>query len=1408
MQNSVTRIKIILSLSLFLYFNINRVFSQNEKALPAPINTSKFTEYAPSVSADGKTLVFESDRQGDWKLFESRSNGKNWSVPTAIPKINTTFFEKDPLGGPCLSYDGNLLFFSAEGKDSDGHEDIYYSIREKGGWSAPMNLGRPINSEDYEGYPSLSANGKYLYFSRATYLLGYKKDPQQRCYRLMRSERGADGKWQAPLELPNPVNLTCEKAPRIMPDGKTLLFSSIRTGGKGNFDIYSSELQENGTWTNPVPVNLLNTSGSDQFVAIPACGKLMYYVKGGDIYTATVPNEALATIQGYLTDSTTNYPLSTKILVSEVSNPEKIIAEVTSDPLDGRFSVVLSPKGKYNLTINEAGYYRKKILIDLAATQTCETFEQDFKLIPLGGKVKNNEELVKLSFLAIDSQTNLTVPAAFEAKEVSSGKSIALQYNPNTLQHQGEFRFKEDYSIEASMKNYKRVSISLRVDEERGLLPVNIIKLAPLSSNFTIKAYQAGTDDLLKDTKVTITEITSQQTVELKANPETGEIGINLLNGKQYKLVVSSENFEAKEQTITKSENLKDLSVKLLSKPAFTVNLLAMDLETGEPLSASFTVTSEKTGKIFKGNQVKAKAYFPVGLFQNDQLKVEVISEGFVPAKSLLAITNVKLGEQSKYNLKLAVDRYPLLIKVLDAETQKPIKEATVKITELKTSGVIEAIRTPANDFKANLKRSGIYELIIKAEDYVELPKQTLNKSPEGGVINLMLLKKKRLPVNFAFFDILTNKPLKATFSVRLEKEQKTFSFKDESEGMVKVAEREVFTVETSADGYKPKQSTFNMVDFAVDKKYSFNISLEKALFVLKLKVINKLTKEPVGFGSYNITDLTTKTNKTDLVKLPLSDATVSINSDNKYHLEINAEGYEKFEQDISKLTNHELICPLTPKPSESALILSAVDSTNGRILAAVFKLISAKTRIVTQGKTSESSLSYKLPLIETDSFLLETFVKGYTLKNENIAYTTLGKTQKHVVNLSRNFSVLSLKAYDTQDNKPLSEVLFSLIDAKDNKPISDINTLPNGECSAELIPGRAYIIKAKLAGYDAYESLFTANIIDVNLPIKMRSFTKRTLFLYSMDSGTKNKVSASFTIYDPNKEIIATGKTDVLREQLPVVLKEKINYTYEIKAVGYKLYEGKITADSSMKNAPIASWLVKEDRKLIFRVTDSQTRKILEKCIAKLTDAKSNQELTLLKNGNEYSAELSPDASYILDIESIGYEKSITRIDPITDFKKDISLLKTKEPLELKQTNSSLNTVNPTEKMPNFTGQSFEKIEKGKAIVLNNVYFEQGSFIMQKESYTELDKIVTILKANPQTKIEIDGHTDNTGDPRLNLALSENRAKVILNYLVSKRIEEARLQFKGYGGTKPVAPNDSEENKKKNRRVEIVGIQ
>ncbi len=115
--------------------------------------------------------------------------------------------------------------------------------------------------------------------------------------------------------------------------------------------------------------------------------------------------------------------------------------------------------------------------------------------------------------------------------------------------------------------------------------------------------------------------------------------------------------------------------------------------------------------------------------------------------------------------------------------------------------------------------------------------------------------------------------------------------------------------------------------------------------------------------------------------------------------------------------------------------------------------------------------------------------------------------------------------------------------------------------------------------------------------------------------------------------------------------------------------------------------------------------------------------------------------------------------------------------------------------------------IEIGKSITLNNVFFVRSKSELMPDSFSELDRLVKVLSDNPQLKIEISGHTDNVGDPALNIKLSEDRVLAIKHYLITKSISSNRLSGKGYGGAKPVASNDKEETRKLNRRVEFVII-
>jgi outer membrane protein OmpA-like peptidoglycan-associated protein len=116
----------------------------------------------------------------------------------------------------------------------------------------------------------------------------------------------------------------------------------------------------------------------------------------------------------------------------------------------------------------------------------------------------------------------------------------------------------------------------------------------------------------------------------------------------------------------------------------------------------------------------------------------------------------------------------------------------------------------------------------------------------------------------------------------------------------------------------------------------------------------------------------------------------------------------------------------------------------------------------------------------------------------------------------------------------------------------------------------------------------------------------------------------------------------------------------------------------------------------------------------------------------------------------------------------------------------------------------ALQPIKTGKTVVLNNIFFETNSFELKKSSEVELTKLISFLQKYPDIKIEISGHTDNTGNEKFNLTLSENRAKVVAQYLISHGIDSKRIRYKGYGEKMPVADNNTEEGRSKNRRTEF----
>ena len=112
--------------------------------------------------------------------------------------------------------------------------------------------------------------------------------------------------------------------------------------------------------------------------------------------------------------------------------------------------------------------------------------------------------------------------------------------------------------------------------------------------------------------------------------------------------------------------------------------------------------------------------------------------------------------------------------------------------------------------------------------------------------------------------------------------------------------------------------------------------------------------------------------------------------------------------------------------------------------------------------------------------------------------------------------------------------------------------------------------------------------------------------------------------------------------------------------------------------------------------------------------------------------------------------------------------------------------------------------LQEGSTFVLKNIFFDFDKSVLLQQSYNELKGLVEILNKYPKMKIEVGGHTDGRGSIDYNQRLSESRAKAVVDYLISKGIDPARLKYKGYGKTQPIDSNNTDEGRARNRRVEF----
>lgn len=265
------------------------------KNIGGNINSAS-SDIFPRISSDGKTLYFISKKiggfGGDDSWYSKKDGSGNWGPSVNFGKsLNTSTHE----GILAISSDDQFAIVFGNYGGSFGSGDLFYIVRRGDRWTLPCNLGGTINSNSWESMANLAPDGKSLLFTSDR--SGGQGDED--IYVATLTENG----WTMPLNLGAVINTSgAEKYPFLSADGKTLYFSSNTHPGLGGQDLFYSKRMDD-SWTNwSKPVNLgkyINTTENDQDLTIPASGDIGFVVKynqsGGfgdaDIYTFVIPDE-------------------------------------------------------------------------------------------------------------------------------------------------------------------------------------------------------------------------------------------------------------------------------------------------------------------------------------------------------------------------------------------------------------------------------------------------------------------------------------------------------------------------------------------------------------------------------------------------------------------------------------------------------------------------------------------------------------------------------------------------------------------------------------------------------------------------------------------------------------------------------------------------------------------------------------------------------------------------------------------------------------------------------------------------------------------------------------------------------------------------------------------------------------
>jgi len=362
------------------------------EAMPAPLNRFQL-QYFPYTTADQRSFIFTarsgSRPEHDENIYLSEWKNGSWQAPASISEnINSPANE----GAATISGDGKtLVFTSCNRPDSQSDCDLYISFRTGDTWSKPRSMGDTVNSKSWDSQPSLSADGRTLYFT-STRGGGVGKEDIWVTY------RNEDDSWQKPVNLGATVNSTGrDMAPSIHVSGSTLYFVSDGHLGLGGLDVFKTSRLANSSWAAPENLGYpLNTQADEGSLFITPDNETGYYSRTESmdpgavsikLYRFAVPEAWRSALkstyaQGRVFDAGTKKPLAAQVQLYDLG-ADSLVQQVRSDKVSGEYTVVLTEGKQYGLYVSAPGYLTNSLSFDYRSARQLTPVALDVYLDPI-----------------------------------------------------------------------------------------------------------------------------------------------------------------------------------------------------------------------------------------------------------------------------------------------------------------------------------------------------------------------------------------------------------------------------------------------------------------------------------------------------------------------------------------------------------------------------------------------------------------------------------------------------------------------------------------------------------------------------------------------------------------------------------------------------------------------------------------------------------------------------------------------------------------------------------------------------------------------------------------------------------------------------------------------------------------